>query len=96
MYVPDVNYKLFWVVFYHPNVHAGSEFPSLRSLSLDAIVDHFGQLSGCLRQQLSPAQEEEVREHVRKKGYYPVLPIRSRPLTGKEDGSDCSSISYSK
>ena len=80
--------------FYHPNVHAGSDFPSLRSLSLDAIADHFGQLSGCLQQQLSPAQEEEVREHARKKGYYPVLPIRSRPLIGKEDGSDSTQFLF--
>ena len=84
--------ELYTVPPYLP--HAGSDFPSLRSLSLDAIADHFGQLSGCLQQQLSPAQEEEVREHARKKGYYPVLPIRSRPLTGKEDGSDSTQFLF--
>ena len=57
-------------------------------LSLDAIADHLGQLSAHLQQELSPALEEEVREHARKKRYYPVIPIRSHPLTGKEDGSD--------
>ena len=69
-------------------LHAGSDFPSLRSLSLDVIADHLDQLSGCLQQVLSPALEEEVREHTRKKRYYPVIPIRSHPLGEKEDGSD--------
>ena len=67
---------------------AAADFPSLRSLSLDVIADHLDQLSGCLQQKLSPNLEEEVWEHARKKGYYPVIPIRSRPLVGKEDGSD--------
>ena len=67
---------------------AGSDLPTLRSLSLDVIADHLDKLSDHLQQKLSPALEEEAREHARKKRYYPVIPIRSRPLTGKEDGSD--------
>ena len=75
-------------IIYTPPLTAGSDFPSLRSLSLDVIADHLDQLSGCLQQELNPALEEEVREHARKKRYYPVIPIRSRPLGGREDGSD--------
>ena len=77
-----------------PPLTAGSDFPSLRSLSLDVIADHLDQLSGCLKQELSPALEEEVREHARKKRYYPVMPVRSRPLVGKEDGSDSTQFLF--
>ena len=77
-----------------PFLHAGSDLPTLRSLSLDVIADHLDKLSDHLQQKLSPALEEEVREHARKKRYYPVIPIRSRPLTGKEDGSDSTQFLF--